>query len=80
MIFRVDFPSEKVGKFDTELVREFLQAFSANAAMNIHVEVPWGDNAHHIAEAIFKSLARALDDATRIDDRRKDVPSTKGVI
>ena len=80
LVFKAEFPCEKIGVFDTELVREFLQAFSANAGMNIHVEVPWGDNAHHIAEAIFKALARALDDATRIDERRSDVPSTKGVI
>lgn len=80
LVFRAEFPSEKVGKFDTELVREFLQACSANAAMNIHVEVPWGDNAHHMAEAVFKALARAFDDATRVDERRSDVPSTKGII
>ena len=80
LVFKAEFPCEKIGVFDTELVREFLQAFSANAGLNIHVEVPWGDNAHHITEAIFKALARALDDATRIDERRSDVPSTKGVI
>jgi imidazoleglycerol-phosphate dehydratase len=80
LAFNVAFPSEKVGSFDTALVREFLQAFASNAAINLHIHVPCGANAHHVAEAIFKALARALDDATRLDPRRTGVPSTKGII
>jgi len=80
VVFNVKFPSEKVGSFDTALVREFMQAFASNAAMNLHVNVPYGANAHHVAEAIFKGMARALDNAARFDPRRTGVPSTKGVI
>ena len=80
VVFNVKFPSEKVGAFDTALVREFMQAFASNAAINLHVNVPYGTNAHHVAEAIFKGMARALDNAARLDPRRTDVPSTKGII
>ena len=80
LVFNVTFPSEKVGSFDTALVREFLQAFAANAEMNLHVNAPYGVNAHHVAEAIFKATAKALDEAARLDPRRTDVPSTKGVL
>lgn len=77
-VFNAKFPDQKVGTFDTALVKEFMQAFAANGAMNLHLNVPYGDNAHHIAEAIFKATARALDAATELDPRRSDVPSTKG--
>ena len=80
LVFNAVFPAEKVGSFDTALVREFMQAFAANAGINLHINVPYGTNAHHVAEAIFKGLARALDDATRHDPRRSDIPSTKGMI
>lgn len=80
VVFNVKFPSEKVGSFDTALVREFILAFASNAAMNLHVNVPYGANAHHVAEAIFKGMARALDNAARRDPRRTGVPSTKGII
>ncbi len=80
VVFNVKFPSEKVGTFDTALVREFMQAFASNAAMNLHINVPYGANAHHVAEAIFKGMARALDNAARLDPRRTGVPSTKGTI
>ena len=80
LVFNVRFPNEKVGAFDTALVKEFMQALASNAAMDLHVNVPYGENAHHIAEAVFKALARALDEATALDPRRTDVPSTKGVI
>ena len=79
-VFNVTFPSEKAGAFDTELVEEFLRALSLNAGMNLHVNVPYGRNSHHIAEAIFKGLAKALDRATRRDPRVKGVPSTKGTL
>ncbi|MFN3531332.1 MAG: imidazoleglycerol-phosphate dehydratase HisB [Candidatus Brocadia sp.] len=80
LVFNVAFHTEKIGSFDVELIEEFLKAFSTTAGINLHVNVPYGSNAHHIAEAIFKGLARALGDAVRIDERIKDIPSTKGVL
>ena len=80
LVFRAEFPSEKTGEFDVHLIEEFLRAFAANAGMNLHVNVPYGRNSHHVAEAIFKALAKALDHATQIDPRIKGVPSTKGVL
>ncbi len=80
LAFRVKFPSEKTGEFDLQLIEEFLGAFASNAGMNLHVIVPYGKNSHHIAEAIFKGLAKALDWATQPDPRVKGVPSTKGVL
>lgn len=78
---RADFPSQKVGTFDTELVHEFLWKLALEGRMNLHVIVHYGTNTHHIIEAIFKALARALDEATQIDERRKDqLPSTKGLL
>lgn len=70
----------KVGTFDTELVHEFLWKFALEARINLHVIVPYGQNTHHIIEAIFKALARALDEAVQIDPRVKGVPSTKGLL
>ena len=72
--------AEKVGTFDTELVHEFLWKFALEARINLHVIVPYGRNTHHIVEAIFKALARALDDAVQIDPRVQGVPSTKGLL
>ena len=66
--------------FAFQLVEEFLRAISVNAGMNLHVDVLAGRDAHHMAEGIFKSLARALDEATRIDPRVQGIPSTKGVL
>ncbi|KAB2832026.1 MAG: imidazoleglycerol-phosphate dehydratase HisB [Candidatus Brocadia sp.] len=80
LVYHVTFHTGKIGNFDAELVEEFLKAFSANAGINLHINVPYGSNTHHIAEAIFKGLARALHDAVRIDERVKDVPSTKGIL
>ena len=71
---------EKVGSFDLGLVREFLQGFVSQAELTLHVLVPYGEDGHHVAEAIFKGLARALREATDIDPREKGVPSTKGVL
>lgn len=76
--FRGDLPSAKVGTFDTELVHEFLWKFALEARLNLHVIVHYGKNTHHIIEAIFKAMARALDEATSIDPRVKGIPSTKG--
>lgn len=78
--FRAEFPSQKVGTFDTELVHEFLWKFALEARMNLHVIVHYGHNTHHMIEAVFKALARALDDATMIDPRVKGVPSSKGML
>ncbi len=77
---RADFPSQKVGTFDTELVHEFLWKFALEARMNLHVIVHYGQNTHHIIEAIFKALARALDEASTVDPRIKGIPSTKGML
>lgn len=73
-------PKDKVGTFDTELVHEFLSKFTVEARINLHVIVHHGENTHHIIEAIFKAVARALDEATMKDDRVKGVPSTKGLL
>ncbi|MDQ0215952.1 imidazoleglycerol-phosphate dehydratase [Oikeobacillus pervagus] len=75
---RGELPSQKVGTFDTELVYEFLWKLALEARMNLHVIVHYGQNTHHIIEAIFKALGRALDEATIIDPRVKGIPSTKG--
>ncbi|WP_416147171.1 imidazoleglycerol-phosphate dehydratase HisB [Salipaludibacillus sp. HK11] len=76
--FRGEMPAAKVGTFDTELVEEFLWKFALEARMNLHVIVHYGTNTHHIIEAIFKALGRALDEATQVDPRVDGVPSTKG--
>lgn len=81
LVWRVEMPHPKIGTFDTDLVREFFQAFAVAAGATLHVEVFYGVNAHHIAEACFKALARALRAAIEIDPRRGDqTPSTKGVL
>ncbi|QKS72261.1 imidazoleglycerol-phosphate dehydratase HisB [Paenalkalicoccus suaedae] len=73
-----EIPRGKVGTFDTELIEEFLWKLALEARMNLHVIVHYGTNAHHIIEAIFKALGRALDEATQVDPRVKGIPSTKG--
>ncbi len=81
LIFRAAFGRDKVGAFDTELVREWFQAFAMNAGITLHVETLYGANDHHIAESCFKALARALRGAVAIDARAAgEVPSTKGVL
>jgi len=80
LVFNAKLDSKKIGDFDSELIKEFLEAFTVNAGLNLHIDVPYGENAHHIAEAIFKGLAKALDRATKIDERTDEVPSTKGVL
>jgi imidazoleglycerol-phosphate dehydratase len=81
LVFRTEFPTEKIGVFDTELVREFFQAFAMNAGLTLHVETLYGTNSHHIAESCFKGLARALRQAVAIDPREGErVPSTKGTL
>ena len=81
LIWKVDFTASKIGAFDTELVREFFTAFAMNAGMNLHIERLDGLNSHHIAEASFKAVARALRDALETDPRKADaIPSTKGTL
>ncbi len=75
------FPSQKIGSFDTELVAEFMQAFACNAGITLHMQQLAGKNSHHIAEACFKGLGRALREAVSMDDRfAEQIPSTKGVL
>jgi imidazoleglycerol-phosphate dehydratase len=79
LVFKSEFGRDKVGAFDTELVREWFQAFAMNAGVTLHVETLYGSNDHHIAESCFKGLARALRAAVAIDPRAAgEVPSTKG--
>ncbi|MGB2936942.1 MAG: imidazoleglycerol-phosphate dehydratase HisB [Phycisphaerae bacterium] len=80
LVYKVEFPGERVGEFETELVRDFLQAFVTHAKMTLHVTVAYGENDHHIAEAVFKALARALKTAIARDPRVSGTPSTKGVL
>ena len=79
-VYQADFPSPKIGEFDSELVADFWQAFAANALCNLHVTVHYGRNSHHMAEGIFKATARALRMAAEPDSRMSDVPSTKGTL
>jgi imidazoleglycerol-phosphate dehydratase len=79
LVFKAEFTAPKIGEFDTELVREFFQAFAMNAGITLHIETLYGANSHHIAESCFKGLARVLRAAIAVDERRKDeIPSTKG--
>jgi imidazoleglycerol-phosphate dehydratase len=79
LVFTCEYPRHKIGDFDTELVREWFQAFAMHAGITLHLENTAGGNAHHIAESSFKALARSLRDALEIDPRQKDrIPSTKG--
>ena len=78
LVYNVDLPKAKVGEFDVELVEEFFVAFCNHAGANIHVNLAYGDNLHHIIEGIFKAFGRALDEATSIDPRIDGVLSTKG--
>jgi imidazoleglycerol-phosphate dehydratase len=81
LIWNVDLPTPKIGAFDTELVREFFQALSTHGGITLHVDMLHGFNSHHIAEAAFKSVARALREAVEVDPRKSgDVPSTKGTL
>jgi imidazoleglycerol-phosphate dehydratase len=80
LIYQTTKLPEKIGSFDTELTREFLGALANHGGINLHVSVPYGDNGHHIMEAIFKALAKALAQAIKPEEREKGVPSTKGVL
>jgi imidazoleglycerol-phosphate dehydratase len=80
LVFEAEFPSAKIGQFDSELVEDFWQAVAANCLCNLHVIMHHGRNSHHVSEAIFKAAARALRMAVEIDPRTTGVPSTKGTL
>jgi imidazoleglycerol-phosphate dehydratase len=81
LVFRTVFPWQKIGDFDTDLVREFFQALAVNLGMTLHIETLYGENCHHIAESSFKGVARALRAAMTIDPRQaSEIPSTKGTL
>ncbi len=80
LVFDADFPTAKIGEFDSELVEDFWQAAAANALCNLHIVLHHGRNSHHISEAIFKSAARALRVALEADPRMTGIPSTKGTL
>ena len=81
LVWNVELPTPKIGTFDTELVREFFQALSTHGGITLHVDALHGLNSHHIAEAAFKSVARALREAVEVDPRKADaIPSTKGAL
>ncbi|MCE1224948.1 MAG: imidazoleglycerol-phosphate dehydratase HisB [Geobacteraceae bacterium] len=80
LVYNVDLPKVKVGEFDAELAREFFQAFANNCGCNLHLNLLYGENVHHIIEACFKGFGRSLDAATRQDSRLHGVMSTKGVL
>ena len=81
LVFKAEFSRDKIGDIDTELFREFFQAFAINAGITLHIENFYFDNNHHLAESMFKAVARALRDALEIDPRQADrVPSTKGTL
>jgi imidazoleglycerol-phosphate dehydratase len=80
LVYNVRLPKVKIGEFDVELAREFFQAFANHCSLNLHVNVMYGDNVHHILESCFKAVARAMDTATQLDPRVQGVLSTKGVL
>lgn len=80
LVYHVSLPKVKIGEFDVELAREFFQAFVNHCGLNLHINVMYGDNVHHIIEACFKAFARALDSASQLDPRVEGVMSTKGVL
>ena len=81
LVFRTEFPTERIGAFDSQLVREFFQAFAGNAGLTLHIETLYGVNSHHIAESCFKGVARALKAAVALDPRQAErIPSTKGAL
>jgi imidazoleglycerol-phosphate dehydratase len=80
LVYHVTLPKVKIGEFDVELAREFFQAFVNHCGLNLHINVMYGENVHHIIEACFKAVARAMDVATQLDPRVEGVMSTKGVL
>ena len=80
LVYNVPLPKAQVGNFELELVEEFFTAFCNHAGANLHVNLAYGDNLHHIVEAVFKAFARALDEATQLDTRVEGVLSSKGTL
>ncbi|MCY3823766.1 MAG: imidazoleglycerol-phosphate dehydratase HisB [Nitrospinae bacterium] len=80
LVFRAAFPEAQIGEFDTSLVREFFWSVATHAGVDLHIEVCYGDNSHHMVEAVFKGFARALRTGVALDPRDASVPSTKGVL
>jgi imidazoleglycerol-phosphate dehydratase len=80
LVYRVELSNDRVAGFDVSLVEDFLYAFSQNAGLDLHVELRYGKSPHHVVEAVFKGLARALRGALELDPRSPDVPSVKGVL
>lgn len=80
LVYDAKFNVDKVGDFDTEMAKEFFYAISYSAGMNLHIKEMYGENAHHIIEAMFKGFAKALDEATLIDERVEGILSTKGAL
>lgn len=80
LVFNAQFAQEKIGSYDTGLTQEFLQALANNARMTLHVNALYGQNGHHLTEAIFKALARALAQAVSSDPKAQGIPSTKGTL
>jgi len=80
LVYNVPLPKAQVGNFELELVEEFFTAFCNHAGANVHVNLAYGDNLHHIVEAVFKAFARALDEATQVDPRVEGVLSSKGTL
>ena len=78
LVFKVPVERARISNFDLDLLKEFFRAFAVNAEITLHVTMHYGENLHHIAEAVFKAVGRALAEATRLDPRVADVPSTKG--
>jgi len=78
LVYRIDLPQRRIKTFDLGLIEDFFQAFATHAGLNLHVNLLYGRNPHHIIEAVFKALAKALDQATALDERVSGVPSTKG--
>ena len=80
LVYNVNLPKVKIGEFDVELAREFFQAFVNHCGLNLHINVMYGSNMHHIIEACYKAFARAMDTATQVDARVDGVMSTKGML
>ncbi len=80
LVYRVDLANDRIGSFDVSLTEDFLYAFSQNAGIDLHVELLYGKNPHHVVEAIFKGLARALRAAVEFDARMKGLPTVKGAL
>jgi imidazoleglycerol-phosphate dehydratase len=78
LVYRVELENDRIGAFDASLVEDFLYAFAQNAGLDLHVEQRYGRSPHHVVEAVFKGLARALRAAVEIDPRQQGVPSVKG--